>query len=199
MKERFNETINSIIITSIITLIVGLIMIFLPKISIETLGIVAAICVIAHGIVLVYLDLKASKYYVPFDGLFSGIISIILGVLLLCEPNILPVVFTIVLGIWVILMSINYIKIAIKLHNTRLPWVEILLLGILDLAVGLILIINPFEATISLVLFTGIMLIIHSVINIIDVLLLKKDVKEISKTLEDQIKNLKELNNKSTN
>lgn len=190
MKERFNETINSIIITSIITLIVGLIMIFLPKVSIDTLGIVAAVCIIAHGIVLVYIDIKASKYYVPFDGLFSGIISIFLGVLLLCKPSILPVIFTIVLGIWVILMSINYIKIAIKMRSTKLPWVEVLLLGILDLVAGLILIINPFEATISLVLFAGIMLIIHSVINIIDVLLLKKDVKEISKALDEQLKDL---------
>ncbi len=191
MKEKFNETINSIIISSIVTFIIGLIMILMPEISLETIGIVAAVCMIAHGIVLVYLDIKASKFIVPFDGLLSGILSIFLGILLLCRPTILPVIFTIVIGVWILATSINYIRIALKLRKTKLPWVEILLLGILDLVAGLILLINPFEASISIMLFVGIMLIIHSVINIIDVILIKKDVKEISKILEEEFKSNK--------
>ena len=164
-------------------------MVIFPKVSIETMGMVAAIYIIAYGIVLIYLDIKASKYYVPFDGLFSGIVSILMGILLLCKPGILPVVFTVVIGIWMILSSINYIKLAIKLSKTKLPWVEILLLGILDLIAGIIVLLNPFTATMSLTLFAGIMLMIHSVINIVDMIIIKKDAKEITKALDEEIKN----------
>lgn len=188
MKERFNETINSIIISSVLAFIIGLIMVVFPKISIETIGMIVAAYIIAQGIVLIYLDIKATKYYIPFDGLLIGIISILMGIVLVCKPGILSVVFAFVVGIWMILSSINNIKISIKLCKTKLPWIQILLLGILDLIVGLIMIFNPFEATISLTLFAGIMLMIYSVINIIDMIVIKKDIKEITKALSSKIK-----------
>ena len=194
MKEVFNKTVNSIIISSILTLIVGIAMIMFPNVSIKTMGIVAAIYIILHGIALIFFDSIISKFYLPFDGLFSGLISIVIGVILLFKPKVIPVVFTIVLGMWIIIMSINYIKVAIKLRKTKLPWLIILLLGILDLLAGLIMIFNPFEAAISIVLFSGIMIIVHSFINIIDVIIIKKDIKEISNELTKLLKNAQTKN-----
>lgn len=190
MKETFNNATNSIIISSLLAMLVGIIMIAFPTISIETIGIIAAIYIIVHGFALIYLDFMASQYFLPFDGLFSGIISILVGIILLFRPSIIPVVFTIVIGIWMILSSINYIKIALKLIKTKLPWLSILLLGICDLLVGIIMIFNPFEATLSLNLFAGIMIIVHSVINIIDMIIIKKDVKDITKEFNKKIKEL---------
>ena len=188
MKEIFNNTINSVIFSSIIALIVGLIMIFFPAITIETIGIIAACYIILHGIMLIYLDIKASQLYIPFDGLLTGIISILLGILLLCKPGILSVLFTVVIGVWMILSSINYIKIAIKICKTNLPWLWILILGILDLIAGIVVVFNPFEATISITLFAGIMIVVHAIINIVDMIVIKKDVKEISKEFEKSLK-----------
>ena len=190
MKEAFNNATNSIIISSILALIVGIIMIAFPDMSIKTIGIIAAIYVIIHGIALIVLDIKASQYYLPFDGLFSGIVSILVGILLLCRPAIVPVIFTIAIGVWMIISSVNYIKIALKLTKTDLPWLFILILGILDLIAGIVMIFNPFEATISLALFAGIMIVIHSVINIVDMIIIKKDVKDITKELEKKVKEI---------
>ena len=118
----------------------------------------------------------------------------LIGIILLCMPNILPVVFTIVIGIWMIASSINYIRIAVKISGTKLPWIQILLLGMLDLIVGLVMIFNPFEATVSLAVFSGIMLIVHSIINIVDMIIIKKDAKEISKTLKNILKETEKTN-----
>lgn len=74
-------------------------MIVFQKISTETIGIMIATYIIIHGVVLIYLDVKATKYYVPFDGLITGILSILLGIILLCKPSILQVVFAFVVGI----------------------------------------------------------------------------------------------------
>ncbi len=190
MKERFYETIESIIISSLIAFIVGLIMIIFPQLSIETFGIVVAVCIILFGISFIYLDIKTISYYFPFEGFITGTLSILLGVYLLCKPSVVPVMLTIVIGIWMIITSINYIKMALKLSRTKLPWIQILILGILDLIVGFIVILNPFEATVSLTLFVGIMLIIHSIITIIDVLIIRRDVKEISLILDKKLKEI---------
>ena len=61
MKERFNETINFIIISSALVFIIGVIMVLFPAISIETFGIIISTYIIIHGIVLIYLDIKAEN------------------------------------------------------------------------------------------------------------------------------------------
>ena len=190
MKEILNKTANSFIISSVLVLVVGLVMVIFPEISMETIGIIAAAYMITHGIVLIYLEILANKYYLPFDGILPGVFSILMGVVLCYKPSILPVVFTIIFGLWIIASSINFIKVALHLRNTRLPWVQILIFGILDLIIGIVLLINPFASTVSIVVFTGIMLIVHSVINIIDMSIIKKDVKEISKELSKQLKEI---------
>lgn len=190
MKERFNETINSIIISSVLVFIIGLIMVLFPAISIETFGVIISTYIIMHGIILIYLDIKATKYYIPFDGFFPGILSILMGIFLLCKPNLLLVVFTIIIGMWMILSSINHIKVAIKLSHTKLPWLQILILGILDLIAGIVMIFNPFEATISLTLFAGVMIMMHSTITIFDLIIIKKDVNGINEALKDELKKI---------
>lgn len=75
MKEIFKKTTNSIIFSSIIAIIVGLVLIFYPSISLKTMGIIAAIYIIVYGIILIILDVKAYKYYIPFDGMLPGILS----------------------------------------------------------------------------------------------------------------------------
>ena len=165
-------------------------MVLFSAISIETFGIIISTYIIIHGIVLIYLDIKAEKYYIPFDGFFPGILSILMGILLLCKPSVLLVAFTIIIGMSMILSSINHIKLAIKLSKTKLPWMQILILGILDLIAGIIMIFNPFEATISLTLFVGVMIMAHSIITIFDMVIIMKDVNSISNTLKNELKKI---------
>lgn len=191
VKEIFNKTSNSIIISSVLAFIVGLIIVLTPEMTIKTISMITAIYIILHGILLVVLDIKATKYYLPFDGLLSGILFIVLGIFLLSKPDIIPMIFTIALGVWITLSSINIIKLSLTVKNDYVPWYLLLLLGILDLIAGLIVIFNPFEASMSIALFTGMMIMIHSVITIVDMIFIKKDVKNLSKAIESEIKSLK--------
>ena len=60
-----------------------------------------------------------------------------------------------------------------------------LIIGIIDLLAGLVIIINPFEASISLTIFIGIMLIVHAICNITDIFTLKMNIRKIKKYLEN--------------
>ncbi len=188
MKEIFNKTTNSIIISSLLACLVGVVMIINPEMSIRTIALIAAIYIIIHGITLIALDIKASMFYIPFNGFISGVLSVILGIVLLAMPNLLTTIFTIAIGFWILLQSIDVIKMALVIKNKKTPWIMLLLLGILDLLVGILVIFNPFEASISITVFAGIMILIHSLINISDMILIKKDVKNISKSIENAVK-----------
>ena len=191
MKEVFNKITNSVICSSIVACIVGLILIFYPDLSIVTCGIIAGIYVILHGIALIVLDFKASKFFIPFEGILLGIACIALGIILCIRPGITAAVLTIALGLWVILSSVNVIKLAISFKGTDSNWILLLILGILDLIAGCIVIFNPFEASISLTLFVGIMIVVHSVITIVDMIIAKRDVKHFENAIKEKVKVLK--------
>ena len=191
MKETFNRITTSIIITSILAFIIGLIMVIVPDISLQAIGIALGIFTIAFGIVLIALNFMAHKIYLPFYGIMSGILSIIIGLIFIAMPNVLPTVFAIALGIWIILSSINFISISITVKDSVPNWYLWLLLGIIDLIAGVIILFNPFASSISVIVLGGIIIMVHSVVTIVDTIMIKKDVKEVAKALEANIKESK--------
>ena len=188
LKEKFKKTTNSIIISSLLAIVLGLILLLFPKISIQTLGLIASCYIIIYGVILIYLDVQASRHNVPFEGMLSGILSVILGVLLIFRPGSLSVLLTLLLGMWVIISGVNAIKMSLLVKTDNNIWILSLLLGLLDIIAGLVIIFNPFAATLSITMFIGIMIIAHSLITIIDMVILKKDVKNIEKTIKQKLK-----------
>lgn len=188
MKKKFDEITNSIIIVSCLLVVLGCVLIVYPTMSLRTLGIMSAIYLLAHGITLILLEVRLSKIFVPFENLISGVLSIVLSIVLLSRPEAASLLLTIVLGVWIIVSSINNIKVAIFFKKIKeFPSDLMILLGVLDIILGLFVIFNPFEAVISLTLYIGIMLIIHSIFNICDMIVLKKNVKNKENLLKEKL------------
>lgn len=191
MKEIFKKTTASVIVSSIIAFIIGLVMAAMPGVSLEIIGIIVGIYVIVHGVALIAVDFAAHNAYVPFYGIISGILSIIVGVILLAMPNALPTIFAIALGIWIILSSVNVISVAVSVKNYVSKWYLWLILGIVDLLCGTIVLFNPFASSLTIVVLGGIVIMVHSVITIVDMVLIRKDAKDVEKAIEASIKGTK--------
>ena len=186
MKKIFNRITNTALLTSILAIIIGLVFIVYPDMTLETLGIVGAIYLIVNGIAMIVLELKLSKVYVPFESMINGVLSIILGIVLFAYPNSASILLTIAFGIWIIVSSINNIKIALFLRKIEsFPTALMILFSILEIILGVLVIVNPFEASITLTLYLGIVLIVNSVFNIVDVLILKKNIKGKEKAIKE--------------
>ena len=191
MKELFKRTTASIIISSIAAFIIGLVMVVAPGISMQTIGIIVGIYIIIHGITLIALSFAANNFSVPFYGIASGILSIILGLVLVAMPNILSTIFVIALGVWIILSSVNIISIAVAVKEELSNWYLLLLLGMIDMVCGVIILFNPFATSISIIVLSGIVIMVHSAVNIIDMVIIKKNVKDVAKAVEANFKGLK--------
>lgn len=185
MKKIINKFTNSIILVSIISIIIGLLFIIYPDISIKTIGIIIAIYMIIHGIILCIFNFQTRDIFYQIDSLFGGIISIILGIVIILKPTHLTSLLTIILGVYILASSITNIRLSIDLKDEDIPWILMLIIGIIDLLAGLVIIINPFEASISLTIFIGIMLIVHAICNITDIFTLKINIRKIKKYLEN--------------
>ncbi len=194
MKDLFKKITTSILISSVVAFIIGLVMVIVPNMSLQVIGIVIGIYAIVHGIALITLNFMAHNVYIPFYGIMSGLLSIIVGLILVAMPNVISTIFAIALGIWIILSSVNVISIAITTRKTVSNWYLWLLLGVIDLICGIIILFNPFASSISLVVLCGIIIMVHSIVNIVDMIIIRNNVKDIEKAVEANIKGLKKSN-----
>lgn len=197
MKDIFKKITNSMIYSSILAIIFALFLIIFPGTSLVALGIIAGLFLIAEGIFMIFLDSKAIRFLIPFQGMLVGIVSIVMGILLLNRPENLSVVLTLALGIWIIVSSVNNIRLAYAMRNVKnSPWLPATVLAGIDLLIGITAILNPFEASLSIVTFLGIVILIHSIINIVDTMILKRDAKHLEKAVKETIKEAEIVKNK---
>lgn len=193
MLKKFNQIINEAIGISIIFLLLGIIFLIYPNISIQVVAYLIAFILIGSGIYLIGLEFTNRIIFFPMDTLFNGIISVILGTIILIYPNIFQTIIPIMLGIYFILDSIFKLKVITflrRIDNTS--WILTLLLTILSIICGIVLIANPLDSSIAIALFAGIILIVYSITGMIDMLLFKKNIHDLVKEWKKNIKIIEE-------
>ena len=188
MKKYFNKITNGVIGISILTLLFGLILIIFPETSIKTLGLISSIFLMIYGIFLIVLDVKFERLLAPFDCVLNGLLSILLGIFLLLRPDDVSVIITAILGIWIISSSINNIKTALFFRKIKdFPTISLILLNILDIALGILVVLHPFDFVIIITGYIGIILCVHACFNIFDMIILKKSIRDKEKNIKDKI------------
>lgn len=186
MKTIVKNITNYVILVSLLAILLGVVLIAYPGMSLSILGIAVGIYLIVQGIALIALDIQAWRLFIPFEGLLLGILSVILGVLLLKSPESIATFVGIAVGIWIIVSSFNGIKLACALRGTGLPWVLMLIMNILDIVIGGFILYAPVPASLSLTIALGIVLIAHSVINIVDMIVVKKNARDVEKLIKEK-------------
>ena len=180
MFKKMETMFNISMVFSIAFAILGIVMIANPTTSLNVICTIIAITVIINGIVWV-----ANHFSKPednkMDTLVIGIVSIILGVVLMTHPKYLEVIVGLLVGIWIILESASDINISLKLRKSEAPWLLTLSLSTIALIAGIVLVCNPQESAQTLMIWSGITLLINSVTTFIDKIIFKKYVKEVKK------------------
>lgn len=193
MIKKLNSFINSSICISIMFIIIGIIMVLMPKMSLEILGVILSVILIINGVILMITDIKLNNNFIPVDMLPASMLSILLGIMMLIYPNILSIIIPLMLGTWFIMTSIFKIRLTLylsKIQNT--PWLLLMLISILSIVCGFILILNPIDSSVAITLFIGIVIIVYAISDIINMIVLKRNIKNIAKYFKENIKIIEE-------
>jgi uncharacterized membrane protein HdeD (DUF308 family) len=152
-----------------------------PDMSIKIISYLIACILIAAGITLI-VSYGGSVFLTGF--LSTGILAIILGIIIFIYPNSLAIIIPIVVGIWMITSSVVNMQMALSLRKAGYSnWLLAVILAIITIACGILIIINPNSGATALTEFFGIMLIIYSISDIIDIIIFKNNVNDIIKLL----------------
>jgi uncharacterized membrane protein HdeD (DUF308 family) len=160
------------IIMSAALCLFGVLMIVYPGFSIETIGIVAGVCLILFGVVKLVGYFSKDLFRLAFQyDLAFGILLISLGVIVLIRPGSLMNFLCLALGIAILADGLFKVQIAVdaKSFGIRLWWL-ILALAILTGALGLALVFRPSESAAVLVALLGVALLAEGILNLSTVL-----------------------------
>ena len=186
MKTIVKNFSNYVIILSVLAILLGIVLIAYPGMSLVALGITTGAYLIVQGIALIILDIKAWRLFIPFEGMLKGILSVILGVLLVKNPDSIAAYIGIVLGVYIIVYGFSGIKLAASLRFTGAPWILMIILNIINIILGCLVLYSPVFSALSLTIYIGVVLIVYSVINIIYMIVVKKNASDVEKLIAEK-------------
>lgn len=121
-------------------------------------------------------------------NLAMGLITLVVGVLMFMNPEISILTLPFYVGFVILFRSMNAIGIAFDLKNYGiLDWGNILAIGIVGIFLAFILLWNPLFAGMSIVVWTGIALIVAGILNIMVSVKLKK-IHDIPKKISHELR-----------
>ncbi len=186
LKKVFNIS----IISSVLLFLFGLIL------AVNAEGFIKSITV-AIGVVLLLIGVFPVIDYFRYRkeglgasvGLISGIFSIVCGLMLLINEDLLMILIPVFIGVWMIINGINKIQVSFEIKDLgEKSWIITFIYSILIIVLGGYFIVNPISGATTVTSFIGIILCIYAVLDIIDCIIIKVKVKNFKKDL-DKIEN----------
>lgn len=179
IENVYNRIMIYSLIGAVITVAIGLVLLFLPNTSNKIVGIIVGINILINGINAIYKYFHRDGAKLYSLNLVFGILYSILGVVIILYPFTVVEFVSICLGIYILINGATKVNYALWLKKgNEDSWLIALATGIVLLVLGLLVLFNPF-ITLTITKLCGAFLIITGVLDFMDTFLFKSRSKEI--------------------
>lgn len=159
---------NGMLLLSIAFVVLGILLLVMPQTSLLWICYAFGAVVLITGIVCLiqYVRIRGSGFAAPFF-LVAGVIITALGLFTLVQPEVVASFLPVVFGLFILIDGCSRIGTALDLARRKGDkWWVMLLFSLLSIALGILLLVNPFGAAVSVVMLCGVLLIIEGVVNL---------------------------------
>ena len=179
IKLNFSKILIGSIILNILFLIFGIYIYLEPYIALELAGIILGIYLMIFGVYAIYEFIIRDNNPLFSLNVLWGILAIIAGLLVMINPFEITKILTFALGIYLVIIGIRKIINALRLRKYKYDgWALVLVIAIILLIFGVFIIINPM-ASMDIVEVTGICIILASILEICNSIMLYTKATEI--------------------
>ena len=187
MNNMMKSFFRSSILTSVLLLILGGLLIFESEITIITISYIVGGALIALGVVALIRYVKATSTRTNSElDIIYGIVTMILGSIVIANPKALASVVPVIFGICIVVSSSTKLQYALELKNENNDlWFMTLIVAILSTVCGVVLIFNPFQGAKMLTQIIGTFIVIYAILDIISTLAIRRNVKVIKDAIEE--------------
>lgn len=164
----FEKIRNTLIATSILYLVFGIIMLFFPDMVIRSVCYLVGIMFLFVGVsgVVMYVKTDIKTAFTSFT-LVMSIIFGAFGVYVLLNPETFASFLPLVVGIFLLVDSVSKLSMAFDLKKYEYNnWWQMLIVAFIILGCGLLLVFNPFEVLAVSVQIIGAILVVDAISNI---------------------------------
>ncbi len=186
MQKLIKSFYKSSLVTSIILLVVGLLLLFKSDDTIIALSYIIAGILLVLGIIAVINFFRESSMN-PFNDLniVYGIVTIILGILIISNPMAIATVIPFVVGLVILISSSIKLAYSIELKdNEDEVWKPTLIMAAISSLCGILILFNPFKTSVIVFKIIGIFIIVYAILDIISIYQIKRSFKTIKNDLE---------------
>lgn len=185
MKVLFKSSIA----TSIVLLVLGLLLVFESEATISTISFIVGGVLIAAGVfaLLRFFKNNSNTKATVFElDVLYGIVSLVLGVIVINNPHAIASILPIVIGVAIIISSANKLQYAFNLKNDDNElWKTTMVIALVSAICGVVLLFNPFAGAVIIMKIVGIFIIVYSVLDIVSTVIIKKNVDEFKEVFEE--------------
>lgn len=165
--------------SSVLTLILGLVLLIAPGASLKFITFIIALGAILMGVIQLVEYIKMPKENrIMSLSLILAIVLLAVGIFLMLNLTALVNFITLMIGIFVAVKSIFKIQFAFNLRGISDKWKYNLVVGLVGMTIGVLLIFNPFGSAEMFLRIIGLILAVSSVIELIEA-------SSIMRTLDD--------------
>ena len=186
MKTFFKSSICA----SIILMILGLLLIFQSEVTITTISYIIGAALIALGVLALIRFIKSAKNITEMNfnlDIIYGLVTVILGIVIITNPKAIASILPIVLGIAIVINSASKLQYAFILKNDNNDmWKTTMIIAIVSAICGVVLLFNPFAGAVLIMKIVGKFIVVYSVLDIVSTVIIKKNVDEF-KTVIDSV------------
>lgn len=196
METLMKKFFRSSLISSITLLIIGILLILQSEITIITISYIIGTLLIALGAIAIIKFIKNINNIAREDlDIVYGIVTIILGVIVIYNPEAIASIIPIIIGIGIVISSATKLQYAIELKdNLNGQWKTTLIFSIVSAICGVVLICNPFKGAVIIMQIIGGVIVAYSILDIISTITIKKNVSAIHQAIDGTINDAEVVN-----
>lgn len=182
MGEKINNILKGEIISSVFYVLLGLCLILIPTQTVDVIcKVVFGLILIGVGIYHIYIYIRG-KVSATIMDLLSGVVVFVLGVFLFMTPSIVIKLLPWLLGAFVLVDSLWKFKGAFLLKKGgQKSWSVLLIGSLIFIALGIVILFGRFPKIMTLLIFSGWVLVCDGVVDIILFIVMKLGLRKIAK------------------
>ena len=185
MGEKINNILKGEIISSVFYILLGLCLILIPTQTVDVIcKVVFGLILIGVGIYHIYIYIRGKATATIMD-LLSGVVVFVLGVFLFMTPSIVIKLLPWMLSAFVLVDSLWKFKGAFLLKKGgRGAWSVLLIGSLVFIALGIVMLFGRFPKIMTLLIFSGWVLVCDGAADIIFFIIMKLGLRKIAKKAE---------------
>ena len=180
MIDKLKKIEKSMIFSTMVTLVLGLLLTIFPEESLKILAYIIGIALIVMGGAFIIDYVRGSRLdKITSISFVLGTIFVAMGIFFIIAHLKLASFIMVIVGIIFLIKGLCKIQLAFNVRGVLESWKYNLIVGLLTLTIGLVIIINPAESVDTFLRIIGVFIIVGSFADLAESIWILRDLDKV--------------------